>query len=529
MKGVMDMPSRIGRLLAAASVALLAGAAQGQDIGIALQTDATSMDPHVAPTFTTSALHQHVFDTLVTVDPRLATGPDLAVSWRTIDETTWEFDLRPGVTFSDGTPFTADDVAFSIARVQSVRHGAGTYAPYARPIKAVTVLGPHRVRLETSTPYPQLLLDVSRLRMVSATAARDATTADFNQGRAAIGTGPYRLLRWTPGERLEFTRNPAYWGQAAAWANVTFRPIANDAARLAALLSGTVDLIDKVPMNDVARLRGDDRIAIFQHDGNRTMFLVPDTAREVTPFVTDRQGQPLDPNPLRDARVRQALSLAINRQALTERAMEGLATPANQAAPEGMFGWTPNLPATTYDPAAARRLLAEAGYPQGFRLTLHCSSGRYVNDRQTCLAAAQMLTRIGIEAQAEAEPQTVFMTRMTAFNASLLLNGWGSYGDNLIVLRQALHSVDPSRGYGGFNRGRYANAEVDRLIETAAATFDDRQREALQQQAMETAMRDGALVPLYTAAWIWAARRGIAFTPGFDEGTLAMRAAPAAR
>ena len=140
-----------------------------------------------------------------------------------------------------------------------------------------------------------------------------------------------------------------------------------------------------------------------------------------------------------------------------------------------------------------------------------------------------MLTRIGIEAQAEAEPQTVFMTRMTAFNASLLLNGWGSYGDNLLVLRQALHSVDPSRGYGGFNRGRYANAEVDRLIETAAATFDDRQREALQQQAMETAMRDGALVPLYTAAWIWAARRGIAFTPGFDEGTLAMRAAPAAR
>ena len=291
---------------AVATLALSAATARAQDISIALQTDATSMDPHVAPTFTTSALHQHVFDTLIAVDPRLATGPDLATSWRAVNETTWEFELRQGVTFSDGTPFTAEDVAFSIARVQSVRHGAGTYAPYARPISAVTVLGPHRVRLETATPYPQLPLDVSRLRIVSAAAARDASTADFNQGRAAIGTGPYRLVRWTPGDRLELTRNPTYWGQAPAWANVTFRPISNDAARLAALLSNTVDLIDKVPMNDVARLRSDARIAIFQHDGNRTMFLVPDTAREVSPFVTDRQGKPLDPNPLRDVRVRQA-------------------------------------------------------------------------------------------------------------------------------------------------------------------------------------------------------------------------------
>lgn len=515
---------RLGLALAAA----LSVSARAADLNVALQTDATSMDPHVAPTFTSSALHQHVFDTLVAMDERLAIRPDLATAWRAVAETAWEFDLREGVTFSDGRPLTAEDVAFSLARVQTIRHGAGTYAPYARPISAVTVLGPHRLRLETVSPYPQLPLDLSRLRVVSAAAARDASTADFNQGRAAIGTGPYRLLRWVPGERLELARNPTYWGPAPAWAHVIFRPIANDAARLAALLSGTVDLIDKAPMNDVARLRGDGRIAIFQHDGNRTMFLVPDTARDVSPFVTDRQGRPLDPNPLRDARVRRAISLAINRQALTERAMEGFASPANQAAPAGMFGWTPHLPPTTYDPVAARRLLAEAGHPRGFRLVLHCSNGRYVNDRQTCLAVAQMLTRIGIETVTEAEPQTVFMTRMTAFNASLMLNGWGSYGDNLIVLRQAVHSVDPARGYGGFNRGRYANAEADRLIETAAATFDAHRREALQQQAMEAAMRDGAVIPLYTAAWIWAARRGIAFTPGFDEGTLAMRAVPAA-
>lgn len=515
---------RFGLTLAAA---VLSASAMAADLDVALQTDATSMDPHVAPTFTASALHQHVFDTLVAMDPKLNVMPALATGWRTTSDTAWEFDLREGVRFSDGRTLTAEDVAFSLARVTAVRHGAGTYAPYARAIRAVTVLGPHRVRLETATPYPQLLLDVARLRVVSATAAADATTADFNQGRAAIGTGPYRLVRWTPGERLELTRNPEHWGPAPAWDNVTFRPIANDAARLAALLSGTVDLIDKVPMRDVARLRGDGRVALFVHDGNRTMFLVPDTARETTPFAFDREGRPLDRNPLRDLRVRQAISLSINRAALTERAMDGLATPANQAAPAGMFGFSDRIPPAGFDPAAARRLLAEAGYPNGFRLTLHCSNGRYVNDRETCLQAAQMLSRIGIETAAEAEPQSVFMTRMTAFNATLLLNGWGSYGDNLVVLRQAIHSVDPARGYGGFNRGRYANPEVDRLIEQAAQTIDSDRRAALQAEAMERAMADLGVVPLYTASWIWAARRGITFTPGFDEGTLAMRAVPA--
>jgi peptide/nickel transport system substrate-binding protein len=515
------------RLVAASCALVFSGAVAAADLNVALQTDATSMDPHVAPTFTTSALHQHVFDTLVAMDVRLNIIPDLATAWRATSPTAWEFELREGVRFSDGRPFTAEDIAFSLRRTQTVRHGAGTYGPYARAITGITVLGPHRIRLETGTPYPQLLPDLTRLRIVSATVGPDAGVAEFNSGRAAIGTGPYRLVRYTPGERLEFTRNPGYWGQAPLWDNVTFRPIINDSARLAALLSGTVDLIDKVPMADVARLRGDARVALFQHDGNRTMFLVPDTARETTPFAFDREGRPLPRNPLQDLRVRRAISLAINRAGLTERAMEGLATPANQAAPAGMFGWSDRIPPAAFDPAAARRLLTEAGYPNGFRLTLHCSNGRYVADRATCLQVAQMLSRIGIDTAAEAEPQQVFFTRMTRFDATLLLNGWGSYGDNLIVLRQSIHSVDAARGYGGFNRGRYANANVDRLIEEAAQTIEDQARGRLQQQAMEAAMEDLAVIPLYTAAWIWATRAGLRFDAGFDEGTLALRATPA--
>jgi peptide/nickel transport system substrate-binding protein len=292
---------------------------------------------------------------------------------------------------------------------------------------------------------------------------------------------------------------------------------------LAALLSGSADVIDKVSTADISRLRSDDRVAVFTHSGNRTMFLVPDLDRDVSPYITDRDGMPLNPNPMRRLEVRRALSLAINRQALAERTMEGLATPANQAAPEGMFGYSSRIAPVTYDPNAARRMLADAGYPNGFRMTLHCSSGRYLNDRQTCQAIGQMLQRAGVETRVEAEPPAVFYTRMTAFNASLLLNGWGSIGDNLTVMRQALHSVDAGRGYGGFNRGRYANAEVDRLIEAAAEITDDRQREAAQQAAMEQAMADLAVIPLYTASWAWATRRGLAYEAGFDEGTMATR------
>jgi peptide/nickel transport system substrate-binding protein len=511
------------RVVLGAALLAAPGLAGAQSLTIALQTDLTSLDPHVAPTFTSAAMQQHVYGSLVAMDAALNIVPDLATAWRTIDDTTWEFDLREGVTFSDGRAFTAEDVAYSLRRAMAIRNPAGTVAPYVRAVKDVAVVGPHRVRLRTETPYPLLIADLARVRIVSAALGEDAATERFNRGEAAIGTGPYRAVRWIPGDRLELQRNPAYYGAAPEWESVTFRPIPSDASRLAALLSGSADVIDKVATADVAKLRQDARVSVFQHDGNRTMFLVPDLSRETSPFVTGADGEPLTPNPLRRIEVRRAISAAINRPALVERVMEGMASPANQAAPAGMFGYSERIPPAAFDPAGARRMLAEAGYPNGFRLTMHCSSGRYVNDRQTCQAVAQMLNRIGIQTGVEAEPPSVFYARMTRFDASLLLNGWGSIGDNLVVMRQALHSVDEARGYGGFNRGRYANAEVDRLIETAAAMIDpDRRREA-QQKAMEGAMADLGVIPLYTAGWAWAARKELRYEAGFDEGTLAMR------
>ncbi|MBO1077184.1 ABC transporter substrate-binding protein [Roseomonas marmotae] len=511
------------KLLAAglALVPLATGQAYASGVRIALQTDITSLDPHVAPTVTTSAVQEQIYGRLVDMDQDFQLTPGLAVTLRATSATLWEVVLREGVVFSNGAPLTAEDVAFSLHRAANVRHAAGTTAPYVRSIRRVTITGPGKLELETAVPYAQLALDLGRVRIVPASLGEAVRTEDFNHGDAAIGTGPYMVRQWTPGGALELIRNPrhnAYAGPPPEWDNVTFRSIPSDAARLAALLSGDVDVIDKVSLPDVERLRNDPRIRLFSHEGNRTMFLVPDADRETTPYITDKNGQPLPTNPLRDVRVRRAISHAINREALVERTLDGLGVAANQASAVGMFGGA-NLPPIAYDVARSRALLAEAGYPDGFRMTVHCSNGRYLADRATCQAVAQMLTRAGIRAEAQAEPQNVFYPRMMRSDVSLLLNGWATIGDNLVVLRQAIHTVDAERGYGGFNRGRYSNAEVDSLIERAAATLEEGPRRALQQQAMTIAMSDMGLIPLYTTAWIWASRPGFRVIAGFDEGT----------
>jgi peptide/nickel transport system substrate-binding protein len=507
---------------------LLARPAAAESLAIALQSDIASLDPHVAPAQTGEAVLRHIYGTLVERDAELRIVPGLAAAWRLVDPTTWEFTLRPGLRFSDGSALRAEDVAFSFRRVAGIRNAAGTYAPYIRAIKAVTAAAPDVVRIETLQPYPQLLGDIVRIGIVSEAAAGQATTEDFNRRMAAIGAGPYKAEAWSPGDVLRLVRNPYYWGTPPAWDVVTFRPIANDAARLAALLSGAADLIDKVPQGDVARLRTDPALRLTVHDGNRSMFLAPNFAACAGAYATDDAGQRLTPDPLLSPKVRQALSLAINRPAMVDRVMAGLGAVANQIVPKGMFGYDAALPPPLYDPAAARRLLTEAGYPHGFHLVLHCSNGRYVNDQQTCLAVAQMLARAGIQMQVQAEPQSVFYARLGRQDFDLVLNGWGSdTGDSIVVLRQALHSVDAAKGLGGFNRGRYSNPDVDRAIDAATALPDAAARERIQAEAMATAMADNGVIPLYASAWIWGSRRGIVYEGSFEEGTLATRATPA--
>jgi peptide/nickel transport system substrate-binding protein len=512
----------MNRLLALPFAMLCAGASYAQTLTIGLGADVTSMDPHYHLITPNANVAEHVFDTLIHKDERQRFRPGLAESWRVVDPTTWEFKLRRGVKFHDGSEFTAEDVVVSLDRPATIKGSPGPYTLYTRAITEKIVVDPYTVRLKTAAPYPLLPNEVGAVVMVSKKHALGTQPEDFNSGKAAIGTGPYRFVRWAKGDRIELARNDAYWGPRAPWERVVMRIVPNDPARVAALLAGDVQAIENVPTADQARLRTNANLAIHRQISNRIIYLHVDSNRERSPFVTDRAGKPLERNPLRDLRVRQAISKAINRQAIVERVMEGAAIASGQLMPEGLFGYSPALKPEAFDPEGAKKLLAEAGYPDGFGLTIHGPNDRYVNDDQICQAIAQMLARVGIAAKVETMPASVYFTRANKLDFSLMLVGWGSdTGEASSPLKSLLATYDRDKGMGTANRGRYSNAKMDQLLAQALNTVDDARREKLLQEATEVAMNDLGIIPLHHQVNVWATRRGLAYVPRTDERTYA--------
>jgi peptide/nickel transport system substrate-binding protein len=510
--------SLLGLALIAAPQAVLA-----QGLNIALASTPTSVDPHFHNLVPNNAIAAHVFDKLVHQDERQQLIPGLAESWRAVSETEWEFRLRAGVTFHDGTPLEAEDVAASLRRVPAVPNSPGPFTQFTRGIAAVEVVDARTLRLRTRGPQPLLPTDLSVVNIIPRR-FETATTAEFRAGGAMVGTGPFRFESFTPGDRAVLTRHDGYWGGAAHWQRVTLRIVPNDSARVAALLAGDVDAIEAAPITQLEALKRRQDMRLWRAVSNRVMFISFDAAREVTPHASARNGQPLPANPLRDARVRRAISIAINRPAIVERIMEGEAIAAGGLLAEGFFGSSPRLAPPAFDAEGARRLLREAGYPEGFRLTLHGPNDRFPNDEKILQGVAQMLTRIGIDTRAEAMPFNLILSQggppNHAFSAMLL--GWGSNtGEASSPLRALLATIDRDRGLGVGNRGRYSNPALDAVIVQALGTVDDAQRRALLERASEMAMADQALVPILYQVNMWATRRGIAYAPRADEWTLA--------
>lgn len=511
------------KLLAAVAVALLAThPVTAADLSIALGADVTSIDPHFHNLTPNNNIGGHIFEPMVTKDPRGQLKPALAESWRAVDDLTWEFRLRKGVKFHDGTDFTAADVAFSLDRVPTVPNSPSPFTTYSKQITEKIIVDPYTIRLKTAAPYPLMPNDMGTILIVSSKAAKGAATEDFNSGKAAVGTGPFKFTRWQKGDRIELARHDAYWGPKSPWDRVTFRIITSDPTRVAALLAGDVRAIENVPTADLATVSRNPELSVYRIVSHRVMYLHLDSSRDKSPFVTDKSGKPLDKNPLRDARVRKAMSKAINRQALVERVMEGAAVATGQLMPSGMFGYTPALKPEPYDPEGARKLLAEAGYPDGFGLTLHGPNNRYVNDEQVAQAIAQMLTRVGIVTRVDTMPSAVYFSRANKPEFSFILVGWGSdTAEASSPLKALLATFSKEKGMGTANRGRYSNPKVDAALEQALATVDDAKREKLLQQATEIAINDLGIVPLYHQENVWAARKGIVYTPRADERTFA--------
>jgi len=509
----------------AAAMSLPASALMAADLTVGMNAEPSAIDPHYHNLGPNNAMAQNIFNRLIEQDDKQRLLPGLATSWKAIDDLTWEFKLRKGVKFHDGTPFTADDVIFTMERAVNVPNSPASFVTYIKG-KTASKIDDYTIQFKTERPYPLMPQDISNVPIVSKKHGTGATTADYNSGKAAIGTGPFKFVKWVPGDVIELTKNADYWGDKTEWDNVTIKPIKSGPGRVAALLAGDVDFIDDVPPTDISRLKKEANIQLSQGISNRVIYLHMDQFREDSPFITANDGSKIK-NPLLDNRVRLAISKAINRELIVERVMEGVAVPAGQLLPEGFFGVSPNMKPEKYDPAGAKKLLAEAGLPDGFKMTIHGPNDRYINDAKIAEAIAQMLTAIGIKTTPITMPKAVYFKRASRGGPdnspefSFVLVGWGSgTGEASSPLKSLLHTYDKAKGFGAANRGRHSNVEADKLIEEALATVDDKKRSDLLIKATELAVGQRlGIIPLHYQVNTWAARKGIVYKARTDERT----------
>jgi ABC-type dipeptide transport system, periplasmic component len=517
------MTSALRIAVLAISLGLLPCMAGAQELRIGLSTEPSSLDPDYHNVTPNNQIAYSIFNTLIQQDETQKLTPSLAESWRNLDDTTWEFKLRKGVKFHDGSPFTAADVVFSLARPAKVPNSPSPFTLFTRSVAEVKVIDDHTVHFITKSPTPLLPNDLSRVAIMSSKAAKPdvaegITTDALNRGEGLIGTGPYRFVEWTRGNRLVLEANPNYWGGKPKWERVIYRPMSNDAARVAALLANDVDMIENPPPADIKRLRSNTDVKISEVLSNRLIYLALDVGSP-TAGIPDADGK----NPLQDRRVRKALSLAINREAITSRIVEGLAKPAGDLLPYPMFGARREAQPDPYNPDAAKKLLAEAGYPNGFSITIGSPNNRYINDSEVAQAIASQWTRVGVKSRVDAVPSTVFFKNRDAFAYSAALVGWAAgTGEMSNPLRSLIATVNREKGFGTANKSRYSNPALDALIEEALRTVNDKSRETLLQRGSQMALEDQAIVPLHFEITSWALRKGFSYKARADQYTLAI-------
>ncbi len=479
----------------------------------ATRGDVLTMDVHASDESVSANFANLIHDTLVDRDRTMALVPRLATSWTIVDDTTWRFRLREGVRFHDGTPFTADDVVFSIVRAQ---HPGSAYAQYARALGRATRLDDHTVELKQDRPNPMLLEHLSAIYIVSRSwcvAHRAEIPLQLKSKqenfatRHANGTGPYLLKTREPGVRTVLVRNPDWWGpDEGNVTEVVYTPIASDATRVAALLSGAIDLVQDPPPQDLARLQSEPAFRVYSGPENRLIFIGFDQHRDALEgsSVTDR-------NPFRDRRVREAFFKAIDVDVIATRIMRGQATTTGCMALS--TAGCPDPVLERHEPAdlaGARKLLTDAGYPDGFTVTIDCPNDRYISDRDVCLAVAGMLARVGVTLKVNAMPKALYFPKLSRLDTSVYLHGWGgSITDAQDVMDALLHSTDAASAKGSINYGRYVDPRLDALIDAAGVEMDPVRRKRLQAEAIALATLEHRYVILHRQKLAWVARKNV--------------------
>lgn len=500
---------------AAVTVCLLAGlwgaAAQAVSVRVANQGDVLSLDPHSFNEAVQLSFLNNVYEALVTRGKDLKLTPSLATDWKATAPTVWRFELRRAVQFHDGAAFSADDVVFSMDRARG--EGSDIRSQLAS-VKAVRKVSDFVVELETSAPnpiLPELLTNVLIMNRQWADANQALRPVDRRKGIEnaasfrANGTGPFRVRERQPSVRTVLQRSPTWWNRFETNLDeVIFLPIENNATRVAALLSGEVDVIDPVPLQDIARVNRSPQLQVIENPELRVIFLGFDHKRDVLP-----QSSVTDKNPFKDKRVRQAFYQAIDIQTIKTQIMRNAAMPTGAMLARGIQGFVPAMETRLpFDPAASRRLLAEAGYPNGFEVPMHCPNDRYVNDSEICQAVAANLARVGVRVKLQAESKTTYFTKGLKRELGFFMLGWSPAGYDAHNLLFTVLAT-PKGNQGLWNFGAYSNAKLDELTTRIQSELDPAQRNAMIQQALDLHADDIGHIPLHQQTLSWGMKKTV--------------------
>ena len=499
------------------SLALLAGLAlapaQAATLRWAAQNDILTLDPHSQNHATTNAILQHAYEGLTRYNAKYEPEPALATQWTYISPTQVRFELRKGVKFQDGSPFTADDVVFSFGRIKQPQ---GTMAIYVAGIADIKKIDEHTVDFILAGANPLLLRNIADFFIMSKPWADKNKTANVQDYKAkeenfasrnVNGTGGYKITGWTPDARITMVANADWWDKANA-SNVTevvYNPIKADSTRVAALLSGDVDMVTDLPTQDVNRLRTDSKLQVVDGHEVRTIFIAMDQFSPELKY-SDVKGK----NPFKDKRVREALNLAVDREAIKRATMRGLSLPAGILVAPGVNGHQADIDVVIKpDLDKARKLLAEAGYPNGFEFQLNCPNNRYVNDEEICQNLVSMWARAGLRVKLASEGMATFIQKVQNFDSSAYMLGWGVATFDAQYSLQSLVRTRTSGPDGNFNFGRVSDAKVDQLVDAMKTETDVAKRNALIREALVRTRDEYLYVPLHHQLRPWAMKTGV--------------------
>ena len=514
--------------IVASIIALAMSPASSQTLRYANQGDLKSLDPYTLKETTTIAHHAHIYEGLVTRDKDLKLAPALAESWETPEPTRWRFHLRHNVKFHNGDPFTADDVLFSADRIRA--KGSNFLSNVPGDAKFVKV-DDYTVDVVLPAPNPILISQWDGWYIMdkkwcdennsAAPTPASATTPSY-ASLHENGTGPFMIESHQPGVKTVFKAFPGWWRKPEHnLKEIIFTPIGSDATRVAALLSGEVDVIEPVPIQDIQRVNASGNAKVMTGPELRTIFIGMDEARDELLFSSVK-----GKNPFKDIRVREAFYKAIDDEAIKSRVMRGLSTPSALMIAPQLFSLSKDFTRATYDPDGAKKLLAEAGYPDGFEVTMDCPNDRYVNDAAICQAVVGMLARIGIKVDLLAQPKALYFAKVLkpgGYKTSFFMLGWTpATMDSQNVLHDIMGCRDDAKDAtrGEANLGGYCNKEVDTLTDKILVEADAAKRDQLIKQAFEIGIKDFSYIPLHQQSLAWGVSNKVKLTQRADNQVL---------